>query len=267
MASAAVVNGATLAYDVTGGGPPVVLISGGGTLDRRLWDAQVAALSPRYTVVRYDIRGIGGSSRPDAPFSHSEDLHSLLQYLAMTPVCVMGLSFGAGIAIDFALDHPQLVNSLVLAAPGLSSDKDENVQAALAAAELARRNGLACVAEAIVTNPAVLATAKKGVRERVKANYLANAHVFESDFALVRLWRPTDPPASQRLSSIRVPTLILVGDQDSVDVRAMAETLATRISGAEMTVVRGAGHLLHLDAPDLFDNAVLDFLARAQARR
>jgi pimeloyl-ACP methyl ester carboxylesterase len=267
MGTAAVVNGATLAYDVTGNGPAVVLISGGGTLDRRLWDAQVAALSPQYTVVRYDIRGIGGSSRPDAPFSHSEDLRALLQTLGIAPAYVVGLSFGAGVAIDLALDHPELVKGLVLAAPGLSSDRDENVQAALAAADLARIKGLPFVAEAIVTNSAVLAAAGAEVRQRVKASYLDNADVFESDFALVRLWLPTDPPAGQRLSSIRVPTLILVGDQDGVHVRAIADTLAARISGAEMTVVRGAGHLLHLDAPDLFDNAVLDFLARAQARR
>jgi 3-oxoadipate enol-lactonase len=259
----AVVNGATLAYDITGSGPAVVLISGGGTLDRRMWDGQVAALSPRYTVFRYDVRGIGGSSRPDAPFSHSEDLYALLQSLNMTAAYVVGLSFGAAIAIDLALDHPHTVKGLVLAAPGLSSDKDENVQAALAAADLARKNGLPSVVDAIVTNRTVLSAASRGVRERVKAIYLDNADVFDSDFALIRLWRPTDPPAEQRLSSIRVPTLIVVGDQDSVHIRTTADTLAARIRGAAKTVLKGAGHLLNFDAPEQFNKVVLDFFARS----
>src|SRR5258705_9342182 len=96
------VNGATLAYDVTGSGPPLILIGGGGTLDRRGWDGQVAELSRRHTVVRYDIRGIGDSSKPEAPFSHSEDLYTLLIALGITPAYIAGLSFGAAIAIDLA---------------------------------------------------------------------------------------------------------------------------------------------------------------------
>jgi 3-oxoadipate enol-lactonase len=258
----AAVNGTTLAYQVTGSGPPVFLISGGGSLDRRMWDGQVAALSHRHTVVCYDIRGIGGSARPDAPFSHSEDLYSLSQFLKTTPAHVVGLSFGAGIAIDLALDHPRVVKGLVLAAPGLSSDKAENLQASLAAADFARKNGLPSVIDAIVANRTILAMASASVRERVKTIYLDNADVFDSDFALVRLWRPTEPPAGQRLSSIRVPTLIITGDQDSPQVRATADKLAASIDGAETTVVRGAGHLLNMDAPQAFNKAVLDFLGK-----
>ncbi len=256
----AVVNDATLAYDMAGGGPLVVLISGGGTLDRRMWEGQMDVLSRQYTVLRYDIRGIGASSRPDAPFSHSEDLFALLQSLTRAPAFVVGLSFGAGIAIDLALDHPRIVKGLVLAAPGLSSDKDENLQAALAAADLARKNGLSSVVDAMVSNPTILAAANDRVRDRVKALYLDNADVFDSDFALVRFWRPTDPPAEQRLHSIRVPTLILVGDQDSATVHATADTVAAGVDGARKVVFQGAGHLLNLDAPEQFNEAVLDFL-------
>lgn len=258
----AVVNGTTLDYDMTGSGPPVVLIGGGGTLDRRAWDAQVAALSPQYTVLRYDVRGIGGSARPVSPFSHGEDLHALLQSLSLLPAYLAGLSFGAGIAVDVALDHPEAVRGLVLAAPGLSSNKDQNIEGALAVADLVRANGLEPVVDAMVANPTLLATASASVRERVRTLYLENGDVFDSDFALVRFWRPTDPPAAERLSSIRVPTIVLVGDQDSDQVRATADMLAVRIGGATKSILAGAGHLLNLDAPELFNRAVLDFLAR-----
>lgn len=255
------INGATIAYDVEGSGPAVVLISGGGTLDRRMWDGQVAALSRRHTLIRYDVRGIGGSSRPDAPFSHSEDLYSLVQLLGKTPAHIVGLSFGAAIAIDVALDHPEVVNSLVLAAPGVSSEKDENVKPALEAAAFARQHGLAALVDAMVTNRAVLATESPDVRERIKAIYLDNADAFTSDFALIRLWRPTVPPAGDRLSEIRAPTLVLVGDQDSAHVRATVEKFASEIAGARTLVIEGAGHLLNIDAPNEFNDAVLRFLA------
>ncbi|PYR05234.1 MAG: hypothetical protein DMF99_29115 [Acidobacteria bacterium] len=87
----AAVNGATLAYDITGSGPPVVLISGGGTLDRRMWHAQVAALAPLQTVLCYDVRGVGGSSPPDDSFSHSDDLHALLQSIGIRRASLVGL--------------------------------------------------------------------------------------------------------------------------------------------------------------------------------
>jgi pimeloyl-ACP methyl ester carboxylesterase len=60
-----------------------------------------------------------------------------------------------------------------------------------------------------------------------------------------------------------VPTLILVGDQDSPQVRATAAILAGSIGGAETIVVRGAGHLLNIDAPQQFNKAVLDFLVKS----
>jgi pimeloyl-ACP methyl ester carboxylesterase len=166
------VNGATLAYDITGRGPAVALISGGGTLDRRMWDAQVAALAPSHTVLCYDVRGIGGSSPPDGSFSHSDDLHALLQSIGIARASLVGLSFGAAVAIDFALDHPEMVQALVLAAPGLSNDKDANVQAALAAAEVARTDGLSVVVDAIVNNDTVLASAGDEVRRHVRMMYL-----------------------------------------------------------------------------------------------
>ena len=160
-----------------------------------------------------------------------------------------------------------MVQALVLAAPGLSSDKDANVQAALAAAEAARKEGLPTIVDAIVNNDAVLASAGDDVRRRVRTMYMDNAHVFASDFAMVRLWRPTDPPAAQRLSTIRARTRILVGDRDTAHVRDTVDRLTARIPSAEERVFKGAGHLLNLDAPDAFNEAMLDFLARVQHAR
>jgi pimeloyl-ACP methyl ester carboxylesterase len=259
----AALNGTKLYYEVHGSGPVVVLVSGGGTLDRRMWDGQIEAFARRHTVVRYDIRGIGESARPDGPFSHSEDLRCLMQALGGGAAHVVGLSFGAAIAIDLALEHPELVNALVLAAPGLSSDKAENLRGALEVAGLAQRNGLASVIDAMVSAPAFLSLGTPRVRQHLRTIYLDNADVFATNFPLLRLWQPTEPPAEQRLTSIRAPTLILVGDRDSPTTRRTADALLAAIQGSRMTVVPGAGHLLNLDAPKAFNRAALDFVAES----
>ncbi len=74
------VNGTRLFYEVKGAGPAVVLIHG-GQLDCRMWDDQFAALSRHFRVMRYDVRGYGGSFRHDALYSDAEDLAALLDYL------------------------------------------------------------------------------------------------------------------------------------------------------------------------------------------
>src|SRR5262249_9604687 len=108
MRGEAAVNGTRLYYESAGTGSPVVLVSGGGTLDRRQWDHEFDVMAMRYHVVRYDVRGIGRSARPTSEFSHHEDLRALLEFLRIKQAVVCGVSFGAVIAIDFALDHPDM---------------------------------------------------------------------------------------------------------------------------------------------------------------
>ena len=105
-------------YEEAGQGPPVVLIHG-HTLDLRLWDAQVPLLvDAGYRVVRYDVRGHGQSEAPVTGYTYqnySLDLRDLLDRLKIdTPVHLVALSMGGGIALQFALDHPQRIASLVL---------------------------------------------------------------------------------------------------------------------------------------------------------
>src|SRR5947208_996761 len=104
------INGARLYYESAGTGSPVVLVSGGGTLDRRQWDDEYNVLAKRYHVIRYDVRGIGRSTRPTGEFSHHEDLRALFDFLHIEQAVVCGVSFGAAIAVDIALDHPDMVS-------------------------------------------------------------------------------------------------------------------------------------------------------------
>src|SRR6188472_3294905 len=76
----AVVNGAQIAYDVAGSGPPVLLLHA-GIGDRRMWDSQVPAFAEHFTVIRFDARGFGETLKPDAPFSSYADAIALLDHL------------------------------------------------------------------------------------------------------------------------------------------------------------------------------------------
>src|SRR3972149_4611582 len=122
-------NGTRIFYEIRGQGESLVLI-GGAPLDSRLWDQQVERFAEDFRVLRYDPRGIGRSELPQAPFSHYQDLHALLQFLGIEATNILGFSFGGGVALDFAVAHPQMVQSLILVAPGLSSGEAQRAPGA-----------------------------------------------------------------------------------------------------------------------------------------
>ena len=113
------VNGGKLYYEITGQGHALVLIHG-GQLDRRMWDDQFRFFGSKYKVIRYDVRGFGNSPAAAEPYSDKEDLAALLKFLKVEKAYIAGLSLGGRIAIDFAIAHPEMVDALVLAGPGLS---------------------------------------------------------------------------------------------------------------------------------------------------
>jgi 3-oxoadipate enol-lactonase len=108
------VNGTTLYYEVAGVGHPFVLVHG-HLLDRRSWDEQFAVFAERYRVVRYDQRGFGDSGliTPGEPYSDRQDLSTLMQFLGIESAYLMGVSGGGALAIDFTLEHPEMVDALL----------------------------------------------------------------------------------------------------------------------------------------------------------
>lgn len=258
------VNGTELYYEVMGKGSPLVLISGGGTLDRRAWDDQFETFAKHHKVIRYDIRGIGKSARPPGRFSHSHDLYALLKFLKVKKAHVIGLSFSGAIAIDFALDHPEMVDHLILAATGTSADakSKENLDGISALSAMAKREGLARMIQFVADLPFFISQENSAAREKIRRIYLDNRDMFESDFPPVRLWQPTEPPAGERLSEIHARTLIILGENDHPAYKAITDKLVSGIQGARKIIIPGGAHLLHMDKPEEFNQAVLEFLGK-----
>jgi pimeloyl-ACP methyl ester carboxylesterase len=247
-----------LFYEVSGTGEPVVLIHA-FSVDRRMWAPQIAALEGRFRVVRYDLRGHGKSEGPSTPYSPHEDLRAVLDALGIGKATLIGLSAGATLAIDFAIVHPDRVARIVLASPGLNGHVPSApltwTQPVFKAAGSGDSEGAARLwAETPIMALRNDLTAAKTVKDLVMSN--------------VRLWtyrtnpaQQLTPPAAGRLSEVKCPTLVILGEQDLPHINEIANLLVKGIAGARLVTIPRAGHIVNLDARDAFNQAVDSFLA------
>jgi pimeloyl-ACP methyl ester carboxylesterase len=255
------VNGTKLYYEMMGEGHTVVLIHA-GKLDRRMWEDQFEKFSKHYKVVRYDVRGYGKSEIPQKPYSDVEDLCSLLKFLNIDKACLVGLSMGGKIAIDFALQHPEMADVLIPVAPDLSGfnwSDEKIIQGYQSILETARDEGESKAVEIWLKFPLFAPAMKKPeVGVRVRKLVKENSHVFLLN-PLLR--RQVKPKAMGRLLEIKAPTLIIVGEKDVSDVLAIADILEKGIKGAQKIMIPGSGHLVNMEKPEEFNRIVPDFLS------
>jgi len=258
-------------YEEAGHGPPVVLIHG-HSLNLAMWDAQVAPLvDGGYRVIRYDVRGHGRSEAPASGYTwqnYSLDLRDLLDRLEIdAPAHLVGLSMGGGITLQFAVDYPQRVASLVLVdstVPGFDYSL-EYAQAVEELVQAVRREGPRAALERVWLTHPLLAGVRRFperfqfVKSMVLA-YSARDYLDETEYPQPQ-WQVID-----RLDEVRAPTLVLVGELDLPDFRLIAEILAANISTARLEVIADAGHLLNLEQPQAFNETLLRFLARVANR-
>lgn len=244
-----------IAYDVQGSGPFLVLLTG-SNLDRRMWNREAEWLSKQYTVVRYDLRAHGESDTATTEFSHQNDLISVLDTLKVEKATLIGLSAGAFIALDAALDLPNRVERMVLAGPGVSGYTGKvpptfppEMYTAIQAKDYRR------VSEFLLKSPVF--TVAPDSQALVRQMVTENERLWTIDRALMKL----RPPTNGRLEQVRVPTLVIVGEHD-VYQRDHAELIAARVPGARLVVVPGGTHIVNLSSPKEFEAAVRAFLPR-----
>ncbi len=249
-----------LHYESTGVGDPVVLLHGFAT-DLHLWDDQIPLLAPKYHVIRYDLRGFGRSAASAEPYSHAGDLKNLLDHLGLAHVVLVGLSLGGGVAINFAIEHPDAVRGLVLVdstlggfawSPSFTTDQAAIRRAAIdSGIEAARARWLSLA----IFGPA-LENPKIADRVRAQVGGYSGWHWLNPDPG-----RPFTPPAIQRLAAITAPTLVVLGERDTPDFHAIASTLEHGIAGAKKVMIPGAGHIANVEAPETFNEILLGFVS------
>lgn len=260
---------AGIAYDRAGprGDLPVVLIHA-GVADRRMWDPLWPALTAERDVVRLDLRGFGESAvRPRGALSPVDDVHDTLAELDIEQCHVVGASLGAGVAVEVALTRPAQVDSLLLSAPGgsLIAEVTPDLRAFIEAERSALGRGdLDGAVDANVTwwvdGPQrdasdVDPTVRDLVRQMQRRAFEVTAgwdDVKETEL---------DPPALDRLTEIRVPTLVLVGALDLDAVHDAARRVADGIAGARRVDWPDVAHLPSMERPDDFRSLLRDWLA------
>ncbi len=262
------VNGTKLAYEIAGEGHPLVLLHG-GLIDKRGWDDQFATFAQHYKVIRYDMRAFGDSAVPTESFSLLDDLHSLLTFLNIDSTYLLGLSMGGSLAIDYTLAHPERIDALVAVAASVSGNQPpellqrqiEEVDAALESSD---------VELAVELENRIWTDGPNRAPDQVNPTVRARVHEMNrNNYRLqTNIPSPHEPEktAIDRLSEIRVPTLIIVGDQDVEHVQKTAVLLADTIVGAKKVVITNTAHHLHMEEPEQFNQIVLNFLDTLPSR-
>lgn len=247
---------AHLHVERAGTGPDVVLIHA-GIADSRMWAPQWSAWQTRFTLTRLDLRGFGRSGPPLGSFSHAGDVAAALDAAGIDRAHVVGASFGGLVALDLAAAHPERVTRLVLADPPLPGHAwSDEMRGFFAAEETALEAGdLEAATE--VNVEFWLPSASDAVRAAIREQQLNAFRLQAGDEADDSLLTENLYGA---LPTLDVPTLVLTGEHDKADFRAIADHLATTLPDARRAVVAGAGHLPSLERPDDFDAAVLPFL-------
>jgi pimeloyl-ACP methyl ester carboxylesterase len=264
-------NGIGLFYQDFGAptGEPVVLIMGWGG-DHTAWAFQMPALASSHRVIALDNRGAGQTDQPDAPYSiagMADDVAALLEHLGVARAHVAGASMGGMIAQELALRHPARVRTLqlhcTLARPDAYGTHLVETLLRVRAREDREEWSRAML-------PWIIC--RKTARDRPDFVQLMLQRALDNPYptSLVGLRRQAEAIGGhdtlERLSAIRVPTLVTVGSDDILVPPAFSREIHARIPGADFALIPDAGHIHFLEQPQAFNEAMLGFLSKHAGR-
>jgi 2-hydroxy-6-oxonona-2,4-dienedioate hydrolase len=260
------VDGGKVYYEIGGEGDTLVL-SHAGFVDSGMWDSQWAEFTRHYRVIRYDMRGYGKSDPLQGPISRRDDLYHLLKAHGVERAHLLGCSMSGEIVIDFALEHPEMVSSLipVSAVPSGFEMKGDPPPHLLEMMSAVQQGDISKASELQIRiwvdgpfrEPAQVNTM---IRQRAaEMNLIAvkNGTFIKADSQPLN---PLNPPAATRLKEIRVPTLIIAGALDHPEILRAADVMAGEIKGAKKVILADAAHVPNMEKPEEFNRAVLGFL-------
>jgi len=252
-----------LHLEFEGEGPLVVLLHGFGGSARN-WRPQLRALRDRFRVAAFDVRGHARSGAPrDAAAYRPErfvaDLARVLDHLGAAHAVVGGLSMGAGIAARFAAEHPARVRGLALASlpPGAEAGTRQRSWA-LAFADAIDRDGLEAAGSRFAWG--VESGLDANAAKLVRLGFLEHApHAIAHTLREVLAVQPGWSALAESLGALGLPTLVIAGARDPVSLAPCRE-FAQALDGAALLVVPEAGHVVNLEARDVVNAALREFL-------
>ena len=244
-------------YQECGSGPQTVVLVHDGVLDSAVWNGVWPEFCRQFHTIRYDRRGYGRSPAATQGHFATDDLAALLRHLKVSRAAIVGSSHGGEISINFALDHPEIVQQLVLVGAvvgGMPYSAHFLDRGSVLGKPLEKGDVQGAIAAA-VKDKYLIASGHDAAKKRM-ADLLAASpqDLTHPDFEL------PPKPALPRLPEIRVPTLLLVGDADIPDVHAHAGAIEAGIPRSRRIILNNAGHLCYLELPNEFSKIVIAFL-------
>jgi 3-oxoadipate enol-lactonase len=230
-------------------------------LNARMWERQLSLANEGWRVLVPQLRGFDGGVEPPARSidDYAGDVIDLLDSVHVDEAVVGGLSMGGYIAFAVLRHAARYVHALVLADTKSQADSPEAVEGRKRLLRTVRDKGAAAVADEMI--PKLLGETTRRERpdvvERVRQLVLSNSTDAIAGAIGALMTRPDSTPL---LATVHVPTLILVGDEDTVTPAENAEQMHRAIAGSELVRIAGAGHLANLEQPELFDAALARFL-------
>ena len=256
-------NGISVNYTLDGpASAPVVTLSHSLATDLSMWDPQMKALTARYRVLRYDTRGHGGTEAPSGAYTLdqlAEDARALLQALGIAKTHWVGLSMGGMIGQTLALKSPEMFLSLSLCdtssripaeAKPLWQDRIKTAQA----------QGMEPLVEGTIArwftapfreqHKDVVDPVRTMIRRTPPQGYAGCCHAISA------------LDLTDRLPAIKLPTLIVVGEEDQGTPVAASQAIQAKIAGSQLEILKSAAHLANMEQPEAFTKALTTFLTR-----
>ena len=256
-------DGCRLAYIEQGKGLPLVLIHG-WTFDKNIWSSQLPVLGQYFRTITYDRRGYGESSGAIDISRDLDDLDDLLNHLAIEKTCLLGMSQGGRVALRYAITRPEKLIALILQCAPLDgyippkSYEHDHIPLNLYS-NYAKQGDIQSVRNAwmdhqLMKIPPDKKSVERHVREIVNryscvdlAGDIMDNMAFQINIA-------------DNLGNIKVPTLIIQGDEETPMIIDVANKLNEGIQGSKKILIKGNGHLINLIEPEQYNQAVINFL-------
>jgi pimeloyl-ACP methyl ester carboxylesterase len=256
-------DGVSIYYEADGSGEPLVLIEGLGYANW-MWVKQ-RPLSKYVKLIIYDNRGVGYSSKPDRPYTmdnFADDLEDLLNYLSIDKAFLWGVSMGGMIAMYFTYKNPDRVRGLILGETNFGIKSVPPSKEALEILMQPPKSGLD-KREMLIERMRVAFSREYFNKHRDEIEYLVNLRIrFEEDPKAYnnQLAAVLSFDFKDKLPSIRVPTLIVTGDEDYVVNPQNSYIMNQSIPNSKLIILRGAGHLAIIERAEDYNKVVLNFI-------
>jgi pimeloyl-ACP methyl ester carboxylesterase len=251
-------NGINIDYQVQGDGEPLVMIMGLG-FDKSGWRSQVGFFKRHFQVITFDNRGSGKSDKPAGPYSTgmmADDTVGLMDYLHIDKANILGVSMGGMIAQELAIKHPQRVGKLILGCTfAIHDDESGETREWDKALELREQGKISPMINLLFDKPfrRIIFTPLVSILSRRMGKAGALAFSAQREACLKH-------QTLERLTSIKAPTLVIVGNNDRVIKPTSSEVLAKMIPGAKLAKIENGSHTFPIEMTARFNGEVLNFL-------